>query len=192
MAAEEGRWARLHAFSPSSRANGPGCRAVLWLQGCTLACPGCFNLDSHARDAGTRESVDDLVARILDLAPTIEGITLSGGEPWQQPAACRRLVEAVRASSNLTVVTFTGFGFTDLERIAGARWLRENVDVAIAGPYDVARRAARGLIGSSNKSIHFLGGRYGPSDFTAVPVAEVVIEPDGRVVSTGIDPIFFS
>ena len=35
--------ARIHAFEPRSRANGPGARFVVWFQGCTLGCPGCFN-----------------------------------------------------------------------------------------------------------------------------------------------------
>ncbi|MCU0780030.1 MAG: radical SAM protein [Akkermansiaceae bacterium] len=38
---------RLHAFLPRSRANGPGWRSVVWVQGCSLGCPGCFNPQTH-------------------------------------------------------------------------------------------------------------------------------------------------
>ena len=41
---------RLHAFEPASRANGPGPRAAVWFQGCTLGCPGCFNPDTHPHE----------------------------------------------------------------------------------------------------------------------------------------------
>ena len=46
--------AYIHAIEPRSRANGPGVRFVVWLQGCTLGCPGCFNPSTHAA-AGGRE-----------------------------------------------------------------------------------------------------------------------------------------
>jgi len=45
---------RVHHFLPRSHANGPGVRAVLWAQGCSLACPGCFNADTHALTGGER------------------------------------------------------------------------------------------------------------------------------------------
>ena len=41
---------RLHAFLPRSRANGPGWRSVVWVQGCSLGCPGCFNPQTHDRE----------------------------------------------------------------------------------------------------------------------------------------------
>src|SRR3972149_712339 len=45
---------RLHALLPRSRANGPGMRAVIWFQGCTRGCPGCFNPETHASGSRLR------------------------------------------------------------------------------------------------------------------------------------------
>ena len=73
---------RLHGFEPCSAANGPGRRAVLWVQGCTLACPGCFNPRTHDR-SGDQVGVDELFSRIDQLGDRIEGVTVSGGEPLQ-------------------------------------------------------------------------------------------------------------
>ena len=39
--------ARVHATAAASRANGPGRRFVVWFQGCTLGCAGCFNPATH-------------------------------------------------------------------------------------------------------------------------------------------------
>ena len=51
--------AAIHAIEPRSRANGPGARFVVWLQGCTLGCPGCFNPATHARRRrAPRSSID--------------------------------------------------------------------------------------------------------------------------------------
>ena len=76
------------AFLPRSRANGPGERAVVWVQGCPRpVCPGCWNpafLDVNHE--ATRVSVPDLAARILAL-DGLDGVTFSGGEPFHQAAA---------------------------------------------------------------------------------------------------------
>ena len=65
---------RLHAFLPRSRANGPGTRAVIWVQGCSLGCPGCFNPKTHAFSGGEEVPVEELFQRIVELGPAIEGI----------------------------------------------------------------------------------------------------------------------
>jgi anaerobic ribonucleoside-triphosphate reductase activating protein len=79
--------ADIHAMEPRSRANGPGVRFVVWFQGCTLGCAGCFNPATHSGSLGaSRRSLAELYAEI-DLAmigAPIEGLTLSGGEPMQQ------------------------------------------------------------------------------------------------------------
>ena len=58
---------RLHAFLPRSRANGPGVRAVIWVQGCSLGCPGCFNPQTHAFSGGEVVTVEELFERIVGL-----------------------------------------------------------------------------------------------------------------------------
>ncbi|MFH1265139.1 MAG: 4Fe-4S single cluster domain-containing protein, partial [Planctomycetota bacterium] len=78
---------RLHAFEPASRANGPGLRAVVWFQGCTLRCPGCFNPGTHNPLSGHESDTATLAAEILAIRRKIEGVSVSGGEPFQQPEA---------------------------------------------------------------------------------------------------------
>ena len=87
---------RIHAFEPFSRANGPGVRAAIWVQGCSLGCPGCFNPDTHPFAGGELLAVDDLFRRILALGDAIEGITVSGGEPLQQRRPLLALLQRVR------------------------------------------------------------------------------------------------
>ncbi len=70
--------ARVHAVEPRSRANGPGERFVVWLQGCTLGCAGCFNPLTHDAAGGSAIAIDELVARMA-ATRGIEGLTLSGG-----------------------------------------------------------------------------------------------------------------
>jgi anaerobic ribonucleoside-triphosphate reductase activating protein len=181
---------RLHSFLPASTANGPGMRAVLWLQGCSLACPGCFNPATHSFEGGETVLVEDLVQRLAGL-PDIEGVTISGGEPLQQRPALLALLRRLRQTTSLSVLVFTGFTWEEVQRFPEAAELLPCIDVLLAGRYEQGQHLALDLRGSSNKTVHFLSSRYGPEDLHTVPVAEVVIELDGDVIASGIDPLRF-
>lgn len=181
---------RVHQVVPRSRANGPGARFVIWTQGCSLACPGCFNPNSHAASkSGTHVKVIDLVRRIVDVESLIEGITLSGGEPMEQPEAVAELLLAVRRSTDLGVVLFTGF--THAEIIGDPRRSRvlENVDAMVAGRYEASKRVAEGLRGSSNKRVVLLSNRYSALDIEETPTTEIILDEYGNATLTGISPV---
>ena len=108
---------RLHHFLPRSCANGPGVRAVLWVQGCSLACPGCFNPDTHALTGGERVPVTDIFQRLIALSASIEGLTISGGEPLQQRRSLLALLQRVRQETPLSVVLFTGYTWEEVQRM---------------------------------------------------------------------------
>ncbi len=175
---------KLHHFLKGSRANGPGLRAVLWVQGCSLGCPGCFNPETHALEGGQEWEVDSLFDEICAL-DEIEGLTISGGEPLQQRAPLLELLGRVRRETGLSVLIFTGFAFEELR----CPELLELADVLLCGRFHEKERLASGLIGSANKAVHFLTTRYSMQDLDEVPVGEVVIGPEGVVVYTGIDPL---
>jgi anaerobic ribonucleoside-triphosphate reductase activating protein len=180
---------RLHAFIPSSRANGPGRRAVLWTQGCSLGCPGCFNPETHSLEGGDVVSVDSLFMRIVELSDAIEGITISGGEPLQQWRPVTALLERIRHETTLSSILFTGYRWDELQRMPCFELLVASVDLVIAGRYNAAQRLARGLVGSANKTLHFLTKRYRASDLAKVPDGELLITNDGTVLSSGIEPV---
>jgi anaerobic ribonucleoside-triphosphate reductase activating protein len=180
---------RLHQFLPASRANGPGVRAVLWLQGCSLGCPGCFNPETHAATGGQQMVVETLLGRILVLKETIEGITISGGEPLQQRLPLLALLERVRQETDLSVLLFTGFTWEEIQRMPDSDALLSCIDVLSAGRYDASQHLARDLRGSANKTLHFLTKRYHMSDLQAIPPAEVIISPEGEIIFSGIDPV---
>ncbi len=180
---------RIHHFEAASRANGPGLRAVLWVQGCAFGCPGCFNPETHAFDQGEVLPVEQLAERILALPGGLDGLTISGGEPLHQHRALARLLAQIRKQSSLSILVFTGYDWAELQRLKGIERFLANVDVLIAGRYDASRRVAQGLIGSANKVAHFLTSRYTPADLETVPQAEVILSPDGEVILSGIDPL---
>ncbi|TMQ12393.1 MAG: radical SAM protein [Deltaproteobacteria bacterium] len=179
--------ARIHAFEPRSRANGPGARFVVWFQGCTLGCPGCFNPTTHDAAAGRSIALDELIGE-LGRVHGIEGLSLSGGEPLQQPGAARALLDAARALG-LSTLAFSGYTVEEIRDLPGGPDVLARLDVLIDGRYVAGERLATGLRGSANQRIQLLTGRYTRADVEATPVAEIRIAPTGDVILTGVDPL---
>lgn len=177
--------ARIHATEPRSRANGPGARFVVWFQGCSLGCAGCFNPATHPV-GGDEVPVDELVAQAV--AANVEGLSLSGGEPMQQPAAARALVEGARARG-LSTLMFSGYTIDEIRALPDGPAVLAALDVLIDGRYVASQRLASGLRGSANQNIHLLSPRYSLADIAATPVAEIRIDRTGAAILTGVDPV---
>lgn len=179
----------VHAVEPRSRANGPGSRFVVWMQGCSLGCPGCFNPATHAATAGHEIEVAVLAAQLADAkAAGIDGLSLSGGEPLQQAAAAAALLEAARALG-LSTLAFSGYTLEEIRALPGGADVLARLDVLIDGRYVAGERLATGLRGSANQRIQLLTSRYTRSEVEATPVAEIRIGPTGEVVLTGVNPL---
>lgn len=78
---------RLYGLVTDSIVDGPGFRTSIFTQGCPHHCPGCHNPGSHDFDAGTVYSLSDVEAK-FSKNPLLDGVTLTGGEPFCQAAAC--------------------------------------------------------------------------------------------------------
>jgi anaerobic ribonucleoside-triphosphate reductase activating protein len=209
----------IHQFVPFSHANGPGCRAVVWVQGCRLRCPGCFNPDTHPLGGGQLIAVARLADRVIALGDKIEGVTISGGEPLDQVPALTDLLRRVKTETELSTIVFTGYTWKEAQTLLARSSHRHPrkpaqqahpevggtgsaqapsikldsllryVDVLIAGRYNRRLRLARGLRGSANKTIHLLSPRYSLRDIESVPVAEVIIDSRGTIAVSGVDPM---
>ncbi len=154
---------RVSRFQARTEVLGPGSRAVVWFQGCSLQCPGCMAQtmnDDDAHEAWTPQALADRICRLTG----IEGITLSGGDPFDQsPEALCAFTEAVRKNSDLTIMAFTGRTMNQLQRQL-PRSLRERlfatIDLLVDGPYVEELNDGSLWRGSSNQKIHFLSPRY--------------------------------
>jgi anaerobic ribonucleoside-triphosphate reductase activating protein len=172
---------------------GPGVRSVVWTQCCDLGCPNCILPESHAREGGTLVSVEALAAALLeDDVPS--GLTLSGGEPFMQPAACARLVELMRARRpDLSVMVFSGYRMATLRRRSdpGTRALLAVADLLIDGAYVEGRHADLRWRGSSNQRIHILTPRH--ADLRHAPDVgqgiEVGMDEDGELFLNGVPSV---
>lgn len=198
----------IHGKINSSSANGPGNRAVLHVQGCTLACPGCWNPESHAFDTKTEVDRWTVVDWILGLED-VEGLTLSGGEPMQQAPQILLLMQAVlKAKPGFSIGMYTGYTKKELENgrfkwksAYDAEWqggstqlwheIRSHLDFAVVGRY-VQSMACHDepLRGSRNQEVLFFTDRYAVGDL-AGQIAEVSIGEDALVQITGYPTVEF-
>jgi anaerobic ribonucleoside-triphosphate reductase activating protein len=178
----------LAGFLARSEVNGPGTRAVVWVQGCPIRCRGCFNSASWPFSPVHLVPADELANRILAIKG-IAGVTFSGGEPFAQagPLAC----VAVRVrEGGLTVVTYSGYTHEQIVTSDDRDWKRllAATDILIAGPYIAEQNCTEPFIGSSNQQVITLTDRevFFPSHKPASPgMVEFTITPDGMVTTTG-------
>ncbi len=182
---------RVARFLATTRAEGPGERTAVWVQGCGVRCPGCFNPQMWAFRGGTAVAPAELVRRVLDAGT--EGLTLLGGEPFDQAAALAEVAAGIRRAGR-SVMTFTGYTRAGLDRAiqAGrddvARLLAET-DLLVAGPFRADLiDTARPWVGSTNQEFVLLGDRF-PGLLDELPGTpdrvEIVVDADGRVEVNG-------
>lgn len=129
---------RISGIERESIVDGDGIRYVIFTQGCPHHCPGCHNPQTHSFDAGRLVSLDELLADISKRRDYIDGITLSGGEPFCQSDQCSVIAEQAR-KMGLTVWCYTGYLFEELY----GRWdkLLEQIDILVDGPFIKAERS---------------------------------------------------
>lgn len=137
---------------------GPGRRIGLWLQGCTLGCAGCISRDTWDPARGRQVAVGELADWCIQhLAEGASGLTVSGGEPFQQAAGLEALLGRLREAvpdRAFDFLVYSGYSFGYLGR-HHARLLGL-IDVVVTGPFVADLGEGGWLRGSANQEIHCL------------------------------------
>ena len=145
---------RIFGTAPDSIVDGPGLRYAVFTQGCSHGCPGCHNPESHDPAAGTVVRIDDIVADIRKNG-LVGGVTLSGGDPFEQAEASAELARRVRELGH-DVWTYTGYLYEDLAASddPAVQRLLAMTDVLVDGPFIEAKKSYQ-LVwkGSSNQRV---------------------------------------
>ena len=148
----------LHMREQAVTTLGPGTRYVVWVSGCHRNCPGCIAPDSHDMTKGYPVEAGALAWDIL--LSGVDGLTISGGEPFLQALALAEMVRTVRQRKDLGVIVYTGFTYEELLRMPQAQSLLEQTDLLIDGPYIQELDDGLSLRGSSNQRTILLTKRY--------------------------------
>ena len=183
---------------------GPGRRIGIWLQGCKIACKGCVSQDTWDSSINRTMSVGQLLTWCKQVvindhsAPTFDGITISGGEPFDQPLALAALLDelvawrnAIRtgANSNFDLLCYSGYSFAALQKKHPA--ILAKLDVLIPEPFIDNKPTSQLWRGSDNQSLQLLTERakikYAPfvdkkSTDTPQPNKHIQVILDGQKV----------
>ena len=172
---------------------GPGCRTVVWVRGCTRRCPGCIAAPILAEGPALELTPVALAARVLESRD--EGVTFSGGEPFEQAEGVARAARMLREAGR-SVMVYSGFTLEELQagQVAWAEALLSQTDLLVDGPFEVTRQVDLLWRGSSNQRVHLLTPRHrdlvGTLDRPGAGV-EVRTDPEGRLFWAGIPPAGF-
>ena len=136
-------------------ANGPGCRVSIWVSGCDIHCPGCFN--PSAWDFNFGEPYDeDCRQRIIEAVnkPYITGVTILGGEPLHHDNVddvtdlCSILRDIF--GSTISIWVYTGYNWRDVRTLA----IMDYIDCCVSGPFIEEKKILGEFRGSSNQEFH--------------------------------------
>ena len=178
---------RVARKKPFCNVLGPGTRCVVWFYGCSKRCPGCI--------AGTMNDTDEYelytprqLTKWVLANDGIEGITLSGGEPFEQPLdELQQLLECVKQKSHLSIISYTGYRLEDMDF---AKNVLQYVDVLIDGEYRQEEDAGQRWRGSANQRFHFLTERYRSEaemwNNTFERQIEIELDLQGKLLISGV------
>ncbi|MCM0594143.1 MAG: 4Fe-4S single cluster domain-containing protein [Gloeotrichia echinulata IR180] len=182
----------IMGYVDESEVNGPGCRAVIWVQGCPRECSGCFNPDSWSFEVNQLISIDTLFENIQKNKRNT-GVTFSGGEPFSQAPALASLARKLKAAG-FNVMSFTGYTLKQLQSESappGAQELLEQLDILIDGPFveSLAIHSPTSPVSSSNQQVHIFNPDFKDQITWASDQIEIHILKDGNRIVTGYQGI---
>ena len=145
----------IHSVIKNSRVNGPGERFVIWTQGCRKGCKNCYNPETWSHYKNNLITIEEIIEEIKNSSAT--GVTISGGDPFEQPEELFYLLTKIKQLSlSDGVIVFSGYTIDEIRVREELRKSLDYIDVLIDGLYIDEKRISSGLAGSSNQEFHFL------------------------------------
>ena len=162
---------------------GYGRRVGLWLQGCSLGCEGCISRDTWDPAAGQTVPVEAVVDWVLQRHERgADGLTVSGGEPFQQPEALADLLDRIAAGVDRTrfdILVYSGYSLRFLEKRHAS--LLGLCDAVVSEPFVAATGPGDALRGSANQHL------VARTALGRLRYAETSARPTGRSIQVAIE-----
>ncbi len=132
---------------------GPGDRIGVWFQGCSLHCDGCISIDTWEKNSG-QTTVAELISSLEQFFSKASGITISGGEPFEQFASLQAFLVEVRKRFFGDILVYSGYSFDFLVPMLSE--LDGLIDAVITEPFMINQNQTLPLRGSDNQILHRL------------------------------------
>jgi anaerobic ribonucleoside-triphosphate reductase activating protein len=133
---------------------GEGKRIGIWVQGCSLACRECVNQTLWDQIGGKSIPVMDVFNWILEVNTDYDGITLTGGEPFQQYVQLIAFLHLVKTRTRLSVHCYSGYYLHELEELFPDRLFLKYLDILVDGRFEADLYDSSNIRGSSNQNIY--------------------------------------
>ena len=141
---------RVAGIVNDSIVDGPGFRLAVFTQGCPHNCEGCHNPETHDFAGGTVKDTAEIIKMMND-NPLLDGVTLSGGDPFCQVEPCIELAKAARRLG-LNVWAYSGWTYEEIMADENMSRLAKELDVLIDGPFIISQRTLdKRFMGSKNQ-----------------------------------------
>ncbi len=163
---------------------GPAPRLLLWLHGCNRNCPGCIAVDWNNSPSAQYSLSIETIANLINTNDELEGVTISGGEPFLQAESLSELVTRVHKGK----IIYTGYTIKELRNISSddISIILDNIDVLIDGQYIEELNDDMPFRGSSNQCIYFFSERYNDYYTTKRKRITSISKKDGFLYLYGI------
>lgn len=143
----------LYRLYHRSTVDGPGRRSVVQVSGCSIRCPGCYVPDTHVRENGSLVSINVLIDEIVKRRSEHDGVTILGGEPFDQPDSIAELVFRLKRAG-VHICIYSGYKLEDLmaRKEPNVDYILSHIDLLIDGPFaNELRKDAGEYRGSRNQ-----------------------------------------
>ncbi len=168
---------RISWYTPATECLGMGKRFAVWVQGCYKCCKNCIAKQLQSTKGGELKSVAELADEIVSLS--IDGISISGGEPFLQARELANLLKLVKEKRpELGVITYTGYLYEELKDDEYAKPFLSRIDILVDGAYVEELDDGAPMRGSSNQRVLFLTDRYSNEELPKERKNKIIFEDD--------------
>jgi anaerobic ribonucleoside-triphosphate reductase activating protein len=139
---------------------GPGKRVGVWVQGCSLHCLGCVSKSLWPKKKGNDIEILKLACAISEVKHSYDGITITGGEPFDQYESLITFCALVKRTTNLNLYCFSGYTLTELDEKHPDRLFMKYLDFLLDGQYKQDNHDNKNVRGSTNQKLYqFIDGQ---------------------------------
>jgi anaerobic ribonucleoside-triphosphate reductase activating protein len=158
----------INSISYSITNLGPGKRVVLWVTGCSLKCRGCMAVSMQKRNEANKKTVHDVFSAIKKGEHGLDGITISGGEPFEQAESVYELAKLIKKDTHLDIMVYSGYTIEEIRKHGeAANKMLEEIDILIDGRFEESNTNKKLWRGSDNQRFHILSKRAEKYSFCA-------------------------
>jgi len=135
---------------------GPGKRVGIWFQGCSIKCPGCVSADTWDKNKYS-VNIEQVINLLNEWLPEAEGMTVSGGEPFEQSEQLKTILSTAREHKHINTIVYSGYQFERLHDHLVE--LDGFIDALMSDPFDISQDQSLPLRGSDNQRLFGLTTR---------------------------------